>query len=109
MEEESLIEVLKLSASKSVELLSRARTSGMRAGITVLRPGQAVGEHSTGRNEEVLIFLRGRGKLMADGREHDVGEGTLAYIPPHTDHNVLNTGDGLLCYVYVVAPIAGSS
>jgi oxalate decarboxylase/phosphoglucose isomerase-like protein (cupin superfamily) len=30
----------------------------------------------------------------------------LVYIPPATRHNVKNTGDKILEYVYVVAPIA---
>jgi len=105
VEEEAMIEVLNLDEQGSKELISRARTAGMKVGLTVLRPGQAVGRHSTGQNEEVLVFLRGQGRLVADGGEHEVGEGMVAYIPPRTEHNVLNTGEGLLCYIYVVAPV----
>ena len=103
-----MTEVLDICAERSRELLSRPRTSGMKVGITVLRPGQNVGQHSTGRNEEVLVFLRGRGILVADGVELEVGEGKVAYIPPNTEHDIRNTGDGLLCYIYVVAPAMGA-
>ena len=30
--------------------------------------------------------------------------GDIVYIPPHTAHNIANTGDGLLRYIYIVAP-----
>jgi mannose-6-phosphate isomerase-like protein (cupin superfamily) len=32
-----------------------------------------------------------------------IGEGEIVYCPPETLHNMVNTGDRVLRYVYVVA------
>ncbi len=37
------------------------RTAGMRSGFVRLKPGQTVGWHTTGENEESLVILRGKG------------------------------------------------
>ncbi|RLI10728.1 hypothetical protein DRO33_05310 [Candidatus Bathyarchaeota archaeon] len=87
----------------SQEILSRPLTKAVRVGFTFLRPGQNVGRHTTGDNEEVIVVLRGRGLLEADGLEHELSEGCVAYVGPRTEHDILNVGDGPLAYIYVVA------
>jgi mannose-6-phosphate isomerase-like protein (cupin superfamily) len=72
-----------------------------------LKPGESVGWHTTGQNEEALVILHGKGKASIEGAEDmPVAEHTLGYIPPATRHNVTNTGTEMLEYVYVVAPAA---
>jgi len=81
------------------------QTAGMRSGFVRLRPGETVGWHTTGKNEESLVVLRGRGEVRLEGQPpRAFAAPALAYIPPATRHNVANTGDALLEYVYVVAP-----
>ena len=101
-----MIKVLRTGPG-SRELLSRPATRAVRVGLTYLLPGQSVGRHTTGQNEEVIVVLRGRGVLRADGGEHELSEGYVAYIGPETDHDVQNTGDGPMAYIYVVVPVAG--
>ncbi len=81
------------------------QTAGMRSGLVRLQPGQSVGWHSTRQNEESLVVLRGEGKALLEGHpaQSFAAPGFL-YIPPATRHNVENTGQGVLEYVYVVAP-----
>jgi oxalate decarboxylase/phosphoglucose isomerase-like protein (cupin superfamily) len=79
-------------------------TVTMRSGSVVLLPGQSVGKHSTGENEEAIVVLAGAGEM----RLSDLGVLTLdrhsvAYCPPATQHDVVNTGTEPLRYVYVVA------
>jgi mannose-6-phosphate isomerase-like protein (cupin superfamily) len=77
----------------------------MRSGFVRLRPGETVGWHTTGKNEEALVVLRGRGEARLEGQlPRAFAAPALAYIPPATRHNVANTGEALLEYVYVVAP-----
>ena len=85
-------------------LLEETETEGVRVGVTRLAKGESVGAHSTGQNEEVLVFLSGRGVLMANGHRHEVSSGCVAYIGPYTEHDVLNTGHEELRYIFVVAP-----
>ena len=80
------------------------QTAGMRSGFVRLKPRGSVGWHTTGKNEEALVILRGSGEALIEGQPGRVfAAPMLVYIPPSTRHNVTNTGDGLLEYVYVVA------
>ena len=75
---------------------------------TYLEPGKACGQHSTHRNEEVLVFLAGRGCLhIGDSERLDVGAGKVAYIPPQTLHDVENNASEPLVYIFCVAPAGG--
>jgi len=86
----------------------KPQTCGMRSGRVYLPPGQTCGQHSTKNHEELLVFLSGRGELIIGEEDsYRVGRGKTSYIPPHTAHNVKNTGPEPLVYVYCVAPIAG--
>jgi quercetin dioxygenase-like cupin family protein len=81
------------------------QTTGMRSGFVRLKAGEAVGWHTTGQNEETLVILRGQGEaLIEGGLKLTIAAPGLAYIPPARRHNVTNTGQGPLEYVYVVAP-----
>jgi mannose-6-phosphate isomerase-like protein (cupin superfamily) len=81
------------------------QTAGMGSGFVRLKPRESVGWHTTGKNEEALVILRGRGEALIEGQAgHTFAAPMLVYIPPATRHNVTNTGDELLEYVYVVAP-----
>ena len=76
----------------------------MKSGLVVLAPGRSVGKHSTEQNEEFLIVFEGQGEMaFSDGSKLPVRADSALYCPPHTEHNVTNTGTGLLRYVYVVA------
>lgn len=88
-------------------LQGRPQTRGMRAGRIFLLPGQDCGQHSTDSNEELLIFLAGEGEVIAEKSiPLRVGAGRISYIPSETTHNVRNTGDEPLVYIYCVAPVS---
>jgi len=90
-------------------LTGAPQTTGMRSGFVRLKPGQTVGWHTTGKNEEALVVLHGKGNALIEGPS-GVQPGlpfaapALVYIPPDTRHNVENTGSDPLEYEYVVAP-----
>lgn len=84
------------------------QTAGMRSGFVRLKPRASVGWHTTGQNEEALVVLGGRGEALLEGQPRRPFEAPmLVYIPPATRHNVTNTGDVPLEYVYVVTPAQG--
>jgi mannose-6-phosphate isomerase-like protein (cupin superfamily) len=79
----------------------------MRSGFVRLKPGASIGEHTTGKNEETLVVLRGQGEAQIEGHAALAFAGpALVYIPSASRHNVANTGSEPLEYVYVVAPAA---
>lgn len=100
--------VIDLNSSPEYQrlLAGRPQTCGMRAGRVYLKPGETCGRHSTEQYEEMLVFLSGRGAALIGEQESpfEVGQGKVSYIPPHTIHNVKNTGTEPLAYIYCVAP-----
>ena len=81
------------------------QTAGMRSGYVRLKPGETVGWHTTGKNEESLVILAGHGEARLEGQTaRPFSAPGLVYIPPAMKHNVANTGKETLEYVYVVAP-----
>ncbi len=88
-------------------LTGRPQTCGMRAGRVRLAPGQSIGLHSTKGNEELLVFLSGSGVAqIGEDTRLQVGAGRVAYIPPQSSHDILNTGAETLVYVFCVAAAA---
>lgn len=88
-------------------LAGKPGTYGMRSGKVYLAPGQACGQHSTKDREELLVLLSGQGEVLI-GEENEIfhiAQGKVCYIPPQTPHDVRNTGDEPLIYVYCVAPV----
>ncbi|NOY05554.1 MAG: cupin domain-containing protein [Chlorobi bacterium] len=76
----------------------------MRSGLVTLAPGESAGEHSTESFEELVVVFRGRGEMrIKDGAILSIGPERLAYCPPNTTHDVVNTGTSKLQYLYVVA------
>ncbi len=81
-------------------------TAGMKSGYVTLQPGESVGEHKTESKEESIIILEGRADVYCQGRSvFSASRNSLVYIPPETCHDIKNSGDGLLRYVYVVVPV----
>lgn len=88
----------------------RPQTCGMRSGRVYLQPGETCGQHNTDQYEEMLVFLSGRGlALIGENDSCEVGKGKVSYIPPHTVHNIKNTGSEPLVYIYCVAPVNNQS
>jgi mannose-6-phosphate isomerase-like protein (cupin superfamily) len=85
----------------------RPQTCGMRAGRVYLKPGETCGRHSTEQHEEMLVFLSGKGTALIGEEEtsFEVGLGKVSYIPPYTIHNVKNTSNEPLIYIYCVVPV----
>lgn len=79
-------------------------TSTMHAGLVTLAPGKSVGRHSTKKYEEVLVVFEGQGRMeIVGGPVLQFAKGEVLYCPPRTEHDVTNTGETNLSYLYVVA------
>ena len=81
-------------------------TVGLKSGQVILKPGEEVGEHNTENKEEVIVILEGEAEITSDkSGPVSAKKNSAAYIPPHTSHNVRNTGKSPLRYVYIVSLI----
>jgi mannose-6-phosphate isomerase-like protein (cupin superfamily) len=97
------VKVLPVDGRSYFEVLNKEESVCIRSGMVTLTPGKDVGWHSTEKYEELLIILEGQGRLMAKGHpDLEIAKGQIAYNPPNTEHNVLNTGSEPLRYIYIV-------
>lgn len=79
-------------------------TCGLKSGRVYLEPGADCGVHSTENKEEQLVFLSGSGTARIGSEELAVSAGKVCYIPPQTEHNIINTGSEPLSYIFCTAP-----
>jgi len=85
-------------------VLNPPQTISMHSGAVVLLPSKSVGKHSTENYEEAVIVLAGSGEMRITGGETlKLKPHSVAYCPPHTEHDVVNTGLQPLRYLYIVA------
>jgi mannose-6-phosphate isomerase-like protein (cupin superfamily) len=102
---DSFTKELPTDGSEYFEILGKSNAERLRSGLVTLMPGRDVGWHSTETYEELLVILNGCGKLLSKGHaDMDIACGQIAYNPPQTEHNVINTGPEPLRYIYIVAP-----
>lgn len=90
--------------SDHFEILDKSQAVAMQSGLVTLQPGQDVGSHNTENYEELIVVLEGDGEVETDGfGRRKISKQQVAYNPPHTQHNVYNTGSKPLRYIYIVA------
>ena len=101
--------VLELADSTEYQsLLKPPKSHSLHAGRVYLKPGAECGQHTTGVNEEMLVFLAGKGQAFIGDKTFPVGKGKITYIPPQTIHNIKNNSDEPLIYIFCVAPATHS-
>jgi mannose-6-phosphate isomerase-like protein (cupin superfamily) len=54
--------------------------------------------------EQVYVIVRGQGRITVAGDVEEVGEGDLVFIPPATQHAIVNSGSETLVYVSAASP-----
>lgn len=76
----------------------------LKSGYVRLSPGESIGLHSTSGGEEIILPISGDGEVRYPGADPlRVSPGSMIYNPPLTEHDVINTGEGVLEYIYIVA------
>ncbi|MCG3136889.1 MAG: hypothetical protein HJJLKODD_00726 [Phycisphaerae bacterium] len=91
---------------KYQRLLAQPATRGLHSGLVKLKPGEECGRHNTEIYEEMLVILQGEGEAVniSTGTRFNLRVDQIVYIPPHTEHNIRNVGEGPLHYIYIVSP-----
>ncbi|MFH1398373.1 MAG: cupin domain-containing protein [Candidatus Omnitrophota bacterium] len=81
-------------------------TAGMKSGCVTLKPGESVGEHKTQGKEEAIIVLEGEADVYVEGAfVFTAGKESLVYIPPETNHDIRNSRNQKLRYIYITVPV----
>jgi quercetin dioxygenase-like cupin family protein len=66
-----------------------------------VQPGGEIFEHSHPWEHEIFV-LKGKGIIRINGKEYEVEEGSVVYIPPCAEHYYKNTGDEVLRFICVI-------
>ena len=59
--------------------------------VMSLRPGEEIGMETHADVDQFIRFEAGKGKVVLNGREQSVEDGSAVVIPAGTEHNVVNT------------------
>lgn len=74
------------------------------SGVVTIIPDKSGDLHNTEIYEEMIVVLEGEGQVrITKQKDIDLEFGNIAYIPPHTEHQVFNTGTKNLKYIYIAA------
>ncbi len=66
--------------------------------------GGEIGSETHGHVEQTIFIQSGKGKSVLDGKENELGAGSVVIVTPGTEHNILNTDTDPLIIVTVYAP-----
>jgi mannose-6-phosphate isomerase-like protein (cupin superfamily) len=70
----------------------------------VIRPGGSSAGHHHLRSEETYYVLKGSGRLVVDGEEHQLSPGDACFIEVGERHQVFNDGEEELVLLAVSGP-----
>lgn len=71
------------------------------AQITV-KPGDSIGEHQHTGEQEIFYFLQGKGMVVDNGIQLQIGPGDVMVTPDQGSHSVVNTGDEDLVFMALI-------
>jgi len=58
-----------------------------------LKPKEEIGMEVHNENDQFFRFEKGEGKVIIDGNEYDVKDGTAIVVPTGAEHNVINVSE----------------
>lgn len=58
-----------------------------------LKPKEEIGMEVHNENDQFFRFEKGQGKVIIDGNEHDVADGSAIVVPSGANHNVINVSE----------------
>jgi mannose-6-phosphate isomerase-like protein (cupin superfamily) len=67
-----------------------------------LKAGEEIGEETHDDVDQFFRFEEGEGKVVIDGVEHTVGDGSAVIVPAGAKHNVINTSRESALKLYTI-------
>ncbi|MFO7882868.1 MAG: cupin domain-containing protein [Kosmotogaceae bacterium] len=78
----------------------------MSVGIGIYSKGQASEFHTHENEEEVMIYLKGKGVMKtSDGKVVEISKGDVTYVPKNESHKLTNTGDEDFVFLFIYSPM----
>ncbi|MFT7155079.1 MAG: mannose-6-phosphate isomerase-like protein (cupin superfamily) [Parvicella sp.] len=66
----------------------------------ILSSGERSSSHVHPTMMECFYFIKGNGEYCVDNKIVDIKPGTFVRIPPNTIHELINSGDSVLEFIY---------
>jgi mannose-6-phosphate isomerase-like protein (cupin superfamily) len=98
------IDIVQLARSNDAFRREVATGEHSQVVVMTIPPGGEIGEEVHQGNDQLLVFIDGRGDAVLDGRTTKVTPNDLVLVPAGTRHNFINTGEVPLRLVTVYAP-----
>jgi len=74
-------------------------------GIGIYRQGEKAEMHAHAKEVEVMLFLKGSGIIrLPDGSDIELKPNRLLYFPPGEAHQIFNTGQEPLEFLFIYSP-----
>lgn len=70
--------------------------------VMSLKPLEEIGMEVHPDNDQFFRFEKGEGKVIIDGEEHKVGNGTAVVIPAGVNHNIINVSTSEELKMYTI-------
>lgn len=67
-----------------------------------LKPGEEIGLETHTENDQFFRFEQGQGKVIIDGNEYTVEDGSAVVVPAGSEHNVMNVSDSEDLRLYTI-------
>jgi quercetin dioxygenase-like cupin family protein len=80
------------------------RFDGLSMGFQSVAPGSRIREHSHDDQIELQICFRGRGRVVVDGKSHELVPGTTCFLGYDVKHEIINETADELVMLWVVSP-----
>jgi mannose-6-phosphate isomerase-like protein (cupin superfamily) len=70
--------------------------------LMALKPLEDIGFEVHSENTQFFRFESGEGKVVIDGNEHPVKDGSAVVVPAGAEHNVINTSETEMLKLYTI-------
>ena len=84
-----------------VDVVSSAK---MICGLNCFEPGQTQKVHAHSGSDKLYYVVEGGGEFQVGEEKRVLSQGELLYVPENIAHGVVNTGEGRLVVLIVIAP-----
>ncbi|MFH1423567.1 MAG: cupin domain-containing protein [Candidatus Nealsonbacteria bacterium] len=94
------IEKLTLANNNFRKVLYTAKHSQLV--LMSLEPGEEIGEEIHDTLDQFFRFEKGKGKVVIEGKESEITDGSAVVIPAGTNHNIINTSQQEALKLYTI-------
>ena len=72
--------------------------------VMALKPGEEIGMEVHPEHDQFIRIESGKGKAIMNGEEHEISYGSAVVIPACTQHNIINTSEGVMKLYTIYTP-----